>query len=370
MKKVVLILVMAAVLMLSSCGAVPSVVSPSPSASVSASPSPSALPSPSLSPSPAVLTVGDYYPFTPNLIMTYAGEGNEFAFFVSHVDYISNGAIQIRTNNGGTESVSVYTIDNGALKEVFSQPETYYMVDYTSLSTMSEIAIMEPIAVGTTWTLDSGDQRSITAIDASVTVPLGTYEALEVTTTYDDSTVKDYYAVDVGLIKRLFTPNSDPSNQISSMLQAYEVGNPLTQNARFYYPDFDNDQVAYVEKVLEFFTGDSLESKFETEFRNAPAGSSLAPLMSPATTINSITFDMNTGVATIDFSEEFITQMNAGTSLESMILTSVGDALGTYFQTDKVSITIDGGPYESGHILMNIGEYLTFDRESAVEYNP
>lgn len=362
------------VLLLSACGPAPVVISPSPSVTVSATPS--AIPSPSAStsaaPSPSVtipvITVGDYFPYTPNVILTYVGSGNEYAGFVSHVDYINNGAIQLRTNNGGTESAIVYKVDSGALKKIFSQGETYYMYDYTNMNTMNDVVIMDPIAIGTTWTLGTGDQRTITDTNATVTVPYGTYQALEVTTTYVDSVMKEYYAINIGLIKREFTANSDPMNPITSELQTMTMTLPYTQTLRFYYPDFNNDQIVYTEKSIQFYTGDTIESKFETEFKSIPTGSGLTPLMSPATVINSLTFDTNTYVVTVDFSGTFISQMNAGTSLESMILDSVADTLGDYFQTNKVQILIDGGPYMSGHFGFNLGDYLSYNPGVAVAY--
>lgn len=371
MKKL-LVLLIAVILILSGCGPAGPTTSPSPSASPSASPSPTPSPSPSPSPSPAVPTVGDYFPFTPNVHMSYLGTGNEYAGFESYVDYINNGAMQLRTNNGGTESVNVYKIESGELKKVFMLGETYYLYDYTTQNTMSDVLIMEPIAVGTAWTLTNGDQRSITAVNTTVTVPYGTFQALEVTTTNANSTTKEYYVEDMGLVKRDYIPVSDPSNPIKSELQAITTG-PYTQNIQFFYPDFDNDQIAYVNKSISFNTNDALVSKFESEFKNIPAGSGLTPLMSAATVINSLTFDPNAGVsgiATVDFSEEFITQMNAGASLESMILESVGNAIGSYFQTSQVQILIDGGPYESGHMIFNTGDYLPYNPNDAVEYTP
>jgi hypothetical protein len=94
----------------------------------------------------------------------------------------------------------------------------------------------------------------------------------------------------------------------------------------------------------------------------------MAPLMSAKTSINSIAFDPSSGVVTIDFSKAFITDMNAGSSKEGMLLDCVADTLGGYYQTDKVQITIDGGPYESGHFLFNTGDYLHYDPGAAVAY--
>lgn len=374
MKKIYVTLFISCVLLLSGCSAIPVRVSPDvsaePSPSFSASAQPTA-PASAEEPNTTPATAAGYFPYKENVHMTYKGTGNEYAGFETYVDYINNGAIQIRTNNGGTEIVSVYLIDDGALKKVYKSPEeTYFRYDFTAQRTPPEILLMEPLAVGTTWTLESGAQRSITATDAAVTVPYGSFKALEVTTTDTGSTIKEYYVLGVGLVKRVFTFNDNSSAPVTSELENFEEGSPLNQNARFYYPDFNNNRVAYIDKTLEFYTGDNVTSKFEYEFKHIPSGSALSHVMSEAATLNSITFDMLTGVVTADFSKQFITGMNAGTTLEGMILSSVADTLGNYFQTDKVQITIDGGPYESGHFLFNTGDYLPLDSDKAVAYNP
>lgn len=358
MKRACAILILAVTFLLTGCH-----VGPNPAVQTA---SPSVLPS---TPASAEeVSVSDYFPFKENMHMTYRGAGNEFAGFESYVDYINNGAIQLRTSNGGTESVNVYVVENGAVKKVFTKGETYYRYDFTGERTMNEVLLMEPLAVGTSWTLDNGAVRRITATDAAVTVPYGTFSTIEVTTTDNNSTTKEYYAAGIGLVKRIFTPNEDPSSPVTSELERFEEGSPLNENARFYYPDFNNNKVAYIEKTIEFYTGDNIISKFEYEFKHVPTGSKLSPLMTQGATINSIAFNRNTGVVTVDFSNKFITEMNAGSSLEGMILKSVANTLGYYFGTDKVAITINGGRYESGHFLFKTGEYLPMDLNGATPY--
>ncbi len=292
----------------------------------------------------------------------------EFAGFETWVDYIGNDAIQIRTDNSGTTIASVYVIEDGALKEVFTQEDVYYRYDFTAEREKGEILIMEPIAVGTTWQLEDGTQRSITATDADVTVPCGTYKALEVTTDYEDSIVMDYYAKGVGLVKREFTTKETPPYIVTSELEKYVEGSPHNENAQVYYPDFNNDRLAYIRQGFEFYTGDSILPKLEEVFRNPPADSALSRVMTDGASIRSITRDADTGVVTIDFNKQFVTEMNAGTTLEGMILGSIANTLGSYFLTNKVQITLEGGPYESGHMLFRPGEYLPFNPEDAVEY--
>ncbi len=383
MKKTAVVLILtiafALTLTLAGCGIIGPAPTPSvsPSASASSSPSASASTSPSepgeTSTAPADasgLTLADYFPFKENVHMTYAGFGNEYAAMESWVDYVRNGALQLRRNNGGTEVVNIFVVEDGALKRVFLREETYYRQDFTAMRAKEEILIMEPLEVGTTWTLADGSQRSITATNAAVTVPYGTFAALEVTTVYDGSTGKSYYAPGLGLVKSEFVSDEAPSDPVTSELENYEEGSPLLQYAHFYYPDFNNERVAYIEKTFELYTNDDITAVFEREFKTVPEGSGLTPLMPADAALNSVSYDPGTGVVTADVSGRFVTGMNAGASLEGLILQSVADTLGWYFQTDKVQLTVDGGPYESGHFLFSAGEYLPYDLNGTVAFEP
>ncbi len=314
------------------------------------------------------VSVADYFPFTENVHYKYNGIGNEYAEFETYVDYIKDGVMQIRTLNPGTVSITVYTIEDGALKQVYNEGETYYRYDYTASRGTEEILIQEPIEVGTSWTLSDGSTRSITAVDASVEVPYGTYKALEVTTVGKDSTLKQYYAKGVGPIKREFVSNEDTSSTISSDLATVEKDVPYKQTVRFYYPDFNNDRLVYVEKQIQLNTNDNVINDFEEQLQKAPENSGLTPVMSENTSILGINYDKDTAVVTVDFSKQFISDMNAGSSLEAMLLDSVADTFGNYFQTDKVAITIEGEAYESGHMYFEKGEYMTADWEDVAAY--
>ena len=122
----------------------------------------------------------------------------------------------------------------------------------------------------------------------------------------------------------------------------YEEGSPLRQYAHFYYPDFTNGRVAYLEKPFELITNEDIKGAFERELKTVPEGSGLTPVLPEGAALNSVTFDPATRVVKADVSRIFITEMNAGSSLEGLILQSLADTLGWYFQTDKVQLTVDG----------------------------
>ena len=90
-------------------------------------------------------------------------------------------------------------------------------------------------------------------------------------------------------------------------------------------------------------------------------------LMSSNTVINSVGLNTSDGKVYVDFSQQFVTEMNAGTTKETGVLRSVTDTLGYYYGVDKVIITIDGQPYSSGHILMDKGEAFKINYNGALK---
>ena len=88
---------------------------------------------------------------------------------------------------------------------------------------------------------------------------------------------------------------------------------------------------------------------------------SVYEILSENTKINKLCFNEEENSVHLDLSKEFTTEMNAGAEIEGLILQSVANTLGTYYGVQNIFLTIDGEPYESGHILLNEGEPLTTD---------
>jgi len=314
------------------------------------------------------LTAADFFPLDKDVHKQYKGTGHEFAEYETYVDYVRNNHIQIRLINPGTTMVSVYEVTDGAVRKVFSQGETYYRYDYTAARNADEIVIKAPIAVGTTWTLADGSERSITAVDKEITTPAGSYKALEITTKGPQSTVVDYYVQGIGHVKQVFKSAEDESFTVASELQKLERDVPYKQTIRFYFPDFPNERLVYLDRAVESRTNEDMKWKFQKEMKTVPEGSKLTKLLGPNVQVNSITVDHGKGSVTADFSKELLQEMNAGAGLEGMILDSIVNTLGGYYQCDKVVLTIEGKPYASGHYEMKPGEYFTPDLDKAVKY--
>jgi len=299
------------------------------------------------------ITIEDYYPFEENIKYTYQGEGNEYASYTVYVDYIRDNRMQIRVNNGGTETVKVLENSDGKLIQILAQGECYYREDFTGRQAEQdkiEVLLMEPLKEGTTWTLNDGRTRTITAVGVELNTPSGSYKVLEVTTEGENSKVVDYYAPNVGLVKTVFTSEG---TEVTSVLSQVE-NVPLTQAIDFYYPDKNLYKLIKVTKSLTLNTNDVTRKKIEAAYKETPDNA--APVLTAGAEIKSLYYNTVDKMVHVDFNQAFLSEMNAGSSYEGMILQGITNTLGNYYGVDKVYITVEGKPYSSGHYEMQKGE--------------
>ncbi len=323
---------------------------------------------------PEELKIVDYYPVLENTQYVYKGEGNEFAEYSSFVDYTLDNRVQVKVDNPGTSLVKIYELKDGVLKELFTKGEAYYREDYLRnpnlIDNLSEnILLQEPLVKGNSWKLEDGSKREITGIDVIVTVPYGEFKAIEVTTTDSNGVTKDYYAKDVGLIQSKFITGTD---EISSSLDKVLKNKPYTSNVKFYYPNLDKDKYYYIVANVEFKTNDItrqvLENIYKTNYTDGMKNLGIGNVLTTNTKINSLFLDKY-GTVHVDLNNAFMTEMNAGSYFESMLLHSIVSTFGAYYGESKVIITIDGNNYSSGHVYLQDGEYLKTYFSKAIKLN-
>lgn len=309
--------------------------------------------------------ISDYYPYKANLRMKYSGSGNEFAEQDVYVDIIRDNRIQLRVINPGTTSGQVLENKDGELRLITSVGELYFLQDLTdSVNNNPEVLLKEPLEKDTRWTLPDGRTRYISGLDIRISTPSGEYKALEVTTLGNDYKMQEYYVLGTGLVERVFKSGE---MVVETSLEKIENNARVQQTIKFYYPEFLKDKLVYFESQETFETNHNIADTFEKFFKSPP-GDSLTLLMSPNTKINKLYVDLQEYKVHVDFSKEFVSEMNAGTSLEAMILKCVTNTLGNYYNVDKIYISIDGAPYSSGHVQMNEGDNFYVDYDNISEY--
>jgi translation elongation factor P/translation initiation factor 5A len=303
------------------------------------------------------VSIEEFYPITENTKYSYEGEGNEFATYVSFVDYVSNNRIQNRTNNGGTETVNVYEIKDDQLTLLYSRGETYFRHNFLNKEYgEGKVLLKGPLEEGNSWAYDENTTATITNLSKEIVTTLGNYQAIEVTLEGEQGKTVNYYAKDVGLIK---TISSGESYEVSSTLSSIENNIPLIQTIALFYPNTDGS-IDTIDVQIEFNTNDEPKDIIEEVVKEL----SVYEILSPNTIINELYFDEEENSVHIDLSDDFISEMNAGASFENLILQSLTNTLGNYYGVQEVYLTIDGGPYESGHIRIEEGEPLLVDYDN------
>lgn len=312
-----------------------------------------------------ILTIADYYPFKENTIMDYEGQGNEYAEQKTFIEFVEGNRAQMKIINPGTTFVKVIEYKNGALTEVFSEGEFYHIENMLNATSNSDNVILkEPLEVGTTWLNGEGNNKKITSIDTSIETPSGAYKVLEVTTELDKGAIqKEYYAKDIGHVASIY---KDGEFEVKTLLEEVE-NDEYAMEIATYYPTAKDIGTEYIKQTIRFNTNDNIEDILENIMENPPTNK-LIPPISENTTINKMQLNRSSWTLEVDFSKDLLTDMNAGSSFETEILKSITNTLGIFYDVDKVYITIEGEPYESGHYGINEGEYFKVDIEGIKEF--
>ncbi|HHT64389.1 MAG: hypothetical protein ACOX4H_09845 [Bacillota bacterium] len=167
----------------------------------------------------------DYFPLTQGSTWRYLGEGNEYATFTREVVFAEGNRAQIKEDNGGTVSASVFETTDEAVTRIFFQGESYENENYLNDESNDNLVILKaPLQVGTKW--DTGDStREILDLNASLNTPAGDFEkVLKIKITFPDSTIYEYYKDGVGMVKREYISNED--YRVTSSLEKYEIKKP------------------------------------------------------------------------------------------------------------------------------------------------
>jgi len=311
------------------------------------------------------LTISDIFPFKKDIQLKYTSGTGENLSSTFYVDYIKNNRLQFRLVNADTSVGYVVENSNGELKMITSRDEFYYHDDLTSIqNAQPEIMLKEPLVKGTSWKLLNGDKRYISNDGVQIATASGKYIALEVTTETENGKVVDYYAPNVGLVKKV---TSNSTKNVINSLESIADNGGSTETVKFYYPNSQETGIQYYKRQLHFKTDDDAKIYFEAFFKETPSNS-LVSVLTPNVKINKLYFNFIEKKVYVDFSKEFEKEMNLGSSGEDLVLKSITDTLCDYYNVDKLNLTVEGMPYQSGHIVMKPNESMYIDIKNIVEY--
>lgn len=308
--------------------------------------------------------IEEYFPFKENTVFKYEGIGNEYAEQNVFYEFIDGNKAQAKITNPGINMIKIYELKNGALLETYMEGEFYHIENMLNAKGNKEDIILKaPLEVGNSWESQDGYRREITSLDVTIETPSGTYEALEVTTSFDEGRFqKEYYAKGVGPVARIYT---DHDHEIKTLLEGIKTSS-ISQTMELYYPLADGSGLTYIYDEMDFNTNDSVEKLIENKMKYQ-LDERLAPLFSEDVTLNRVNLDRGEWVVKADISDNFIEELNAGSTYEYEVIRSIVNTLGKFYDTDKVFITLSDRPYESGHLQLLEGETFKVDTEGIEE---
>jgi len=172
----------------------------------------------------------------------------------------------------------------------------------------------------------------------------------------------EYFVRGIGLVASIY---KDGEFEVKTLLKTIE-NKEQEMNIISYYPTAKDIGTAYVEQNIKFGTNDNIEEILEKLFKNPPSDKLISPI-SKETKINGIHLDRESWVLEVDFSKEFADNLNTGSAFEVEMLKSIVNTLGKFYDVDKVYITVEGVPYESGHFSIREGEYFIVDTTELIE---
>ena len=167
------------------------------------------------------LKLNVYFPLTKGSTWQYEGEGNEYATFNREVLFTKDTLAQVKEDNGGTVSASIFKVTDNTITRIFFKGEVYEAINLLeSKPNDNTIILKTPLVVGTKWG-NNNEVREIVNLNETTTTPAGKFEkCVKVKITSQNSTSYEYFKDGVGMVKREFTSEG---SQISSSLKTYNI---------------------------------------------------------------------------------------------------------------------------------------------------
>jgi len=167
------------------------------------------------------VNLGDYFPITEGSTWQYRGEGNEYASFTREVEFNKGNKAQIKENSGGTISRSIYEVSDSEIVRTFFQGESYEDKNFLEEESNENLVILKkPLKKGARWDTAHGT-REIVDLNAIVETPSGKFEnCIKIKVAYEHSTLHEYFAKGVGLVKREF---ESEGMKVISELEKYDI---------------------------------------------------------------------------------------------------------------------------------------------------
>ena len=287
----------------------------------------------------------EYFPPNSNSMYIYRCFNNNLINFKSSIDYFNDSKIQVRFDNGITNTVNIYEYTDEGIKLSFQIGNTYCHQNFLNESNnINNYLIKDPIVKNNMWLLSDGSKRCITNVDIEVKTQFNLFpSAIEIVTISKNNSnfSVDYYVLGIGLVKSIYYMKK--IGFLYCELEDILENSPYSKNVKIYYPDENLNTIWYSNKTLNYNTNEDITLGFSKLFETPPLG--LLPIINRNTKINKIYYNYKSNFAHIDFYSGIINNLKENTIKPKIFFDCIYHTLKNYYQTEKIYITINNHPY-------------------------
>ncbi|MCL2852197.1 MAG: GerMN domain-containing protein [Defluviitaleaceae bacterium] len=305
-----------------------------------------------------------FFPLMPDTMIIYTVEGMESpGTRMIYNTYISgNRAQRMVTASHFPPSLEIIEAGEEQVRLIFGDPFHYNIENLTHVAPSIDFIILQgPIEVGTSWS-NGPEISQITAVDAQVETPVGTFTAIQVTTTTPGGfEERYYYAEGVGLVKSVH-----PNELGTFVVTMYEIlRGPATLPLFVLFPNIVENTIEVEPRPLSVLTNTDIVPLLAHELSTPPPAA--APLLPYAAALNSIEIHRAENLAHVDLSSSFRDWQDFGDGTMSTVFMALTNTIGLFAEVTHVSYSIDGAPFEWGQIQLAVGEAVRVQDFSEIE---
>lgn len=278
------------------------------------------------------LELKNYFPTPADTLKTYLMDGEKVTVYPDLIQEDQSREILSYTYEDAFES-KLYQwnwnqyLEAGLATHSYPSNDTLTSYDQSVVYTLLE----GPLMKGTTWISSDGVTSEITGIYETATINDASYEEIiEVTTSLSEGTLKQFYALDVGLIYE-----SLEDDMLTALLNLEE--DQTNHQALTIYEWIDQNEFEEFEETFEWKTNDSQPFILEELFK-------ILGWISEDVMIHTLLIDESQDLLTIDFNYLFSEDIKSHPQGEFFVIASMVQTLTDYFQLSHVAITMNGAP--------------------------
>lgn len=292
------------------------------------------------------ISLREYFPSNDNVMRRFKGHGNEFLDMSIYTEYQKEDLVQFHTNNGGTSSIEVYSVSDDQVVLTYVEHEIYHRENMLRAKSPDQgrIILKTPLKVGEVWTNPDGSISEITQVGRKLETALGLIDTIVIQN--GDSSY--YYGKGYGLVR---AEHKVGEELLYTQLSEFQKNTPNLEHFSMNAINAAGDGLQEQPADIPMLTNEVLRIKWAKTLVQTYPG------LPQDLQINSLYKNRVDDMVYADFSKQ-ITQANYGAGMESLMIDGIVRTLVEYFDAQGVYLWVDGGDYQSGHLLIPKNELL------------